>query len=189
MWPRTTIHKRARLLENIIGSDCEIRGGAFIAERAVVGDHCRIGSQAVVKANVKVWPHKVVEDGAIPMTEVMRVLAPNGVACIKSGGKWTATTKPRPENIDEWTHFLHDAGNNAVARDELVGPPRSLQQRQEKILCGHGIGQSPVALGGVAYSAEQANRMAVAGYRMIFLGFDWSLLQKGIAAAMNGIVR
>jgi mannose-1-phosphate guanylyltransferase/phosphomannomutase len=65
VWPRTTIHQGARLLENIIGSDCEIRGHAFLAERAVIGDHCRIGTEAVVKANVKVWPHKVVEDGAV----------------------------------------------------------------------------------------------------------------------------
>jgi len=65
VWPRTTIHKGARLLENIIGSDCEIRGRAFLAERAVISDHCRIGTEAVVKANVKVWPHKVVEDGAV----------------------------------------------------------------------------------------------------------------------------
>jgi len=65
VWPRTRIHKGARLVENIIGSDCEIRGHAFIAERAVVSDHCYIGSEAVVKANVKVWPHKTVEDGAV----------------------------------------------------------------------------------------------------------------------------
>jgi mannose-1-phosphate guanylyltransferase/phosphomannomutase len=65
VWPRTTIHKGAQLLENIIGSDCEIRGRAFLAERAVISDHCRIGTEAVVKANVKVWPHKVVEDGAV----------------------------------------------------------------------------------------------------------------------------
>jgi len=65
VWPRTVIHKGVRLLENIVGSDCEIRGGAFLAERAVISDHCRIGTGAVVKANVKVWPHKVVEDGAV----------------------------------------------------------------------------------------------------------------------------
>jgi mannose-1-phosphate guanylyltransferase/phosphomannomutase len=65
VWPRTVIHKGARLLENVIGSDCEIRGRAFLAERAVISDHCRIGTEAVVKANVKVWPHKVVEDGAV----------------------------------------------------------------------------------------------------------------------------
>ncbi|PWB65196.1 MAG: nucleotidyltransferase, partial [Deltaproteobacteria bacterium] len=65
VWPRTRIGKGARVLENIVGSECVIEDGAFLAERAVVSDHCRIGRDAVVKANVKVWPHKVVEDGAV----------------------------------------------------------------------------------------------------------------------------
>jgi len=65
VWPRTTIHKGVRLLENIIGSDCVIKGRAFLSERAVISDHCVIGTEAVVKANVKVWPHKTVEDGAV----------------------------------------------------------------------------------------------------------------------------
>jgi outer membrane protein assembly factor BamB len=55
--------------------------------------------------------------------EIMRALAPNGVALV--GGK--KLVKPRPGDIDEWTHFLHDAGNNAVARDKRVDAPRSLQ--------------------------------------------------------------
>ncbi len=65
--------------------------------------------------------------GKIPMDEVKRVLAPGGVAYIKTGGNWTKTVKPRPQEIDEWTHFLHDASNNAVAHDALVGPPRYMQ--------------------------------------------------------------
>jgi len=70
----------------------------------------------------------VVQDaGKVPMEEVMRVLAPQGVAYVEREGKWEKTVKPRPENIDHWSHFLHDASNNAVARDSVVGPPRSLQ--------------------------------------------------------------
>ncbi len=65
--------------------------------------------------------------GEIPTSEVLRVLVPNGVAYVKQGGAWTKTVKPRPATIDEWTHFLHDASNNAVARDSVVGPPRSVQ--------------------------------------------------------------
>ena len=65
--------------------------------------------------------------GDVSMDEVMRVLCPNGVACIKQYGKWTKIVKPRPEEIDEWTHYLHDASGNAVAHDAVVGPPRSLQ--------------------------------------------------------------
>jgi outer membrane protein assembly factor BamB len=59
--------------------------------------------------------------------EVMRVLAPRGVAYLKQDGQWVKTVKPRPEQLDEWTHFLHDASGNAVAHDDVVGPPRHLQ--------------------------------------------------------------
>jgi len=65
--------------------------------------------------------------GRVPMAEIMRVLAPNGVAYVKDGPRWTTRRKPWPEAIDEWTHYLHDASNNAVARDARVGPPARLR--------------------------------------------------------------
>jgi len=71
----------------------------------------------------------VAEDlGEVPMEEVLRVLVPNGVALIKDDkGNWAKTVKPRPENIDDWSHYLHDASGNSVAHDDVVGPPRHLQ--------------------------------------------------------------
>jgi outer membrane protein assembly factor BamB len=70
----------------------------------------------------------VAEDlGPVPMREVLRVLVPQGVALVKRGGAWSKEVKPRPQNVDEWTHFLHDASGNAVAHDEVVGPPRYTQ--------------------------------------------------------------
>jgi 4-hydroxy-2-oxoheptanedioate aldolase len=50
-----------------------------------------------------------------------------------------------------------------------------------------GILASEVVLGGVARTAEQANAMIERGYRALVLGFDWSLLQRGIDASMEGI--
>jgi len=83
----------------------------------------------------------VAEDlGGITTAEAMRVLAPGGVLYVKGtpnakkrvwepkqDGRWTKTVKPQPKNTDEWTHFLHDASGNAVARDDVVGPPRCVQ--------------------------------------------------------------
>jgi outer membrane protein assembly factor BamB len=70
----------------------------------------------------------VAEDlDGVPMDEVMRVLAPHGTAYVKQNGTWAKRVKPRPENIDEWTHYLHDPSNNAVAQDDAIGPPRHLQ--------------------------------------------------------------
>ncbi len=60
--------------------------------------------------------------------EVLRVLVPNGVAYRKDmNGTWSKTVKPRPSNIDEWSHYLHDASGNSVAHDDVVAPPRHLQ--------------------------------------------------------------
>ncbi len=65
--------------------------------------------------------------GQVSEAEVLRVLAPGGVAHVGKGTDATKTIKPWPEAIDEWTHFLHSASNNAVAQDTQVGPPRRLQ--------------------------------------------------------------
>jgi len=65
--------------------------------------------------------------GKIDVAEVKRVLSPLGVAYLKKDGEWTATRKPWPESIDQWTHHLHDAGGNTVANDRVAGPPRRMQ--------------------------------------------------------------
>lgn len=52
-----------------------------------------------------------------------------------------------------------------------------------------GILKSGVPIGGVARSADQANRMIERGYVALALGFDWSLFQRGIAASLEGIKR
>ena len=64
--------------------------------------------------------------GLVPMAEVMRVLCPKGVAYVRAGGRWVKTVKPRPREMDEWTHWLHGPDGNAVAHDQLVGPPRRM---------------------------------------------------------------
>ncbi len=65
----------------------------------------------------------------IPIAEadILRVLAPGGAAQLLGGDKSRSIRKPWPDDIDEWPHYLHDTGNNAVADDDRVGPPRHLQ--------------------------------------------------------------
>jgi len=65
--------------------------------------------------------------GTVSEAEAMRVLAPGGVLCVRRGERWVRTVKPRPGQTDEWTHFLHDAGGNAVAHDTVVAPPARVQ--------------------------------------------------------------
>ena len=69
----------------------------------------------------------VEKPSGISRQEVLRVLAPGGVAYVNRDGRWIKATKPRPDNIDEWTHYMHDPSNNAVAHDTAIGPLRHLQ--------------------------------------------------------------
>lgn len=64
---------------------------------------------------------------APPHEEVLRVLAPSGVAYVKQAAKWTKTVKPMPRGMDDWTHFYHGPDGNPVSQDEHVGPPTGLQ--------------------------------------------------------------
>ncbi|MHC4405145.1 MAG: class I SAM-dependent methyltransferase, partial [Planctomycetota bacterium] len=63
----------------------------------------------------------------VPPEEINRVLCPGGVSYVSGAGVWTKTVKPWPAEIDEWSHWLHAADGNAVARDRVVGPPRRLK--------------------------------------------------------------
>jgi len=65
--------------------------------------------------------------GTVPDKEIMRVLVPGGVHLMAHGNEWIKAVKPKSAETDEWTHFLYDASNNAVSRDRVVGPPKSLR--------------------------------------------------------------
>jgi len=63
------------------------------------------------------------ELGDVSKEEVMRVLEPGGVAYV-NGRK---TIKQAAADTDEWTHYLHNADNNAVSSDSQVAPPKHLR--------------------------------------------------------------
>ncbi len=59
----------------------------------------------------------------VPHEEILRVLKPLGTAHINGA----LITKPWPDEIDEWNHFLHGPDNNAVANDTRINQPRTMQ--------------------------------------------------------------
>jgi 4-hydroxy-2-oxoheptanedioate aldolase len=48
---------------------------------------------------------------------------------------------------------------------------------------------SSVHLGGVALSADRVSQMMARGYKALVVGFDWSLLQKGVVSVTGGALR
>jgi outer membrane protein assembly factor BamB len=61
--------------------------------------------------------------------ETERVLAPGGKALFLDARRATSDTltKPVPSDVDDWTHYLYDASNNAVSRDTRIDAMRRLQ--------------------------------------------------------------
>jgi outer membrane protein assembly factor BamB len=122
--------------------------------------------------------------GKVPLNEVVRVLAPLGVAYVKEGGQWTKTVKPWPKEMDEWTHYRHAADGNMVSKDALAGPPRHLQWIDQPQWQRH-HGSVPsittvVSAGGRLFAISDEPPMGVAG-----LPERWQLTARD---AFNGVV-
>jgi len=66
-------------------------------------------------------PAEVAED------EMLRVLVPRGVAYVRQQDGWKKLTKPWPAELDEWTHYFHDATGNPVSHDRAVDLLRRYQ--------------------------------------------------------------
>ncbi len=85
---------------------------------------------------------------SVSLDEMQRVLCPDGVILAASGilsaadsqaagltdvrevspnQAWIAARKPRPAEMDEWSHARHSASGNVVSSDRLVAPPRRVR--------------------------------------------------------------
>jgi mannose-1-phosphate guanylyltransferase/phosphomannomutase len=71
LWNNVYVGRGAVLKENVVGRGSEVKARARLFEGALISDACRIGEGSVVKADVKVWPQKVVEDGATLSTSLV----------------------------------------------------------------------------------------------------------------------
>ncbi len=65
LWNDVVIGHSAELSSDVIASKCSIGEKAVIADNVFVGDACWIGRKSRLSANVKLWPEKVVEEGAV----------------------------------------------------------------------------------------------------------------------------
>jgi outer membrane protein assembly factor BamB len=116
----------------------------------------------------------------VPDAEIMRVLAPKGVAYV-NGRK---QVKPRPGNIDEWTHYHHDPQGTMVGQDRVVAPLHGIQWVGEpKWLRNHDFMSSMHAMvsagGRVFYVIDEGLR------NHIFLPSRWALIARD---AFNGTI-
>ncbi|HWP82282.1 MAG TPA: sugar phosphate nucleotidyltransferase [Bacteroidota bacterium] len=64
IWDGTQIGSKAELNSDVVGTKCIIGDEAILSENVFVSDRCVIGRKSQLYANIKLWPEKVVEEGA-----------------------------------------------------------------------------------------------------------------------------
>ncbi len=65
IWGDVVIGHSTEIASAVVGSKCSVGEKAVIAENVFIGDGCWIGRGARLSANIKLWPEKVVEEGAV----------------------------------------------------------------------------------------------------------------------------
>ncbi|MCX5726011.1 MAG: sugar phosphate nucleotidyltransferase [Candidatus Saganbacteria bacterium] len=64
IWDNVSIGTDAKLRRAIVGNNSVIGDRAKIQEGVTIGDDCRIEKDSVVKPYIKIWPKKLIEEGA-----------------------------------------------------------------------------------------------------------------------------
>lgn len=65
VWDNVYIKKGVRLVDSVICSNVSVGHGVVMDEGAIVADDTSIGDEAYIKKDVKIWPKKMIEAGAI----------------------------------------------------------------------------------------------------------------------------
>ena len=65
IWDNVNIGAKASLKEVVIGYSTTLGKGASVQVGSIIADECNIGANATIRANLRIWPHKTVEKGAI----------------------------------------------------------------------------------------------------------------------------
>jgi mannose-1-phosphate guanylyltransferase/phosphomannomutase len=71
LWDNVYIKKDCRVHGAVLCHNVRVGQGVVIEEGAVIGDETTIGDEAYIKKDVKVWPRKVIEAGAIVTTNLI----------------------------------------------------------------------------------------------------------------------
>jgi len=65
VWDNVYIKKGVKLVDSVICSNVSVGHGVVMDEGAIVADDTSIGDEAYIKKDVKIWPKKMIEAGAI----------------------------------------------------------------------------------------------------------------------------
>ena len=65
IWDDCTIEESVHITNSVVGYETILRSGATVSDNVFISDRCNIGQDATLLSNIKLWPEKVVQDGAV----------------------------------------------------------------------------------------------------------------------------
>jgi mannose-1-phosphate guanylyltransferase/phosphomannomutase len=65
IWDGCTLEERVHISNSVVGYETILHSGATVADNVFISDRCNIGHSASLLPNIKLWPEKVVQDGAV----------------------------------------------------------------------------------------------------------------------------
>ena len=71
VWRNCYVGEGVELRGAIVGQQCSLKQKVVVFEGGVIGDASSIGEGAIIRSNVKIWPEKEVEPGAIVNTSII----------------------------------------------------------------------------------------------------------------------
>ena len=71
IWRNSYIGEGAELRGAIVGRQCSLKSKVVVQEGAVIGDNSTVGEGAIIHSNLKIWPDKEIEAGAIVKSSII----------------------------------------------------------------------------------------------------------------------
>jgi mannose-1-phosphate guanylyltransferase/phosphomannomutase len=65
LWDNVSVGDFVEMVDDVVCNNVEIKQSANISENVFISNGCKIGKGAKLYANIKLWPNKIVEEGAV----------------------------------------------------------------------------------------------------------------------------
>ncbi|MBI3974346.1 MAG: NTP transferase domain-containing protein [Chloroflexi bacterium] len=152
VWANGYIGEGADLHGALIGRSCSLKAGTVIFEGAVVGDGCTLGEGAIVRPNVKLWPNKEVEPGAMVSSSIIWGTQARRTIFTRAGVSGLANIEMVPEfaaRLGAAYGSMLPKGTAVTANRDLSRPARMIKRAAISGLLSAGvdvldIGEVPV---------------------------------------------
>ena len=65
LWEHVTVGKGVQLNSDTVASNSHLMDRCFVLENVIISENCTVGKNAQIRANIKIWPDKIVDEGSV----------------------------------------------------------------------------------------------------------------------------